>query len=998
LVAAVVPLLIFWGGSVRIFTRILAAVAIAAFSAGPVSAAAAGAPVNVAQSATGATIGGAVHSDSGASIGAVRVMLRGPSTYSTTTDANGNFSIANVVPGIYTLSAERAGYSQATEQDFVVVAGQTQNVAITLQTATFSALHTIAVVRSVGRGAFNTTPAAVSTVSQQDFVNQGAIGLNDVLNEVPGLQVSLSSEDTNGAAPGAINYANIRDGLSFETATLIDGHPLSVGRYGDYVLTFWTPYVFQSAEVVKGPGAEATQTNYAINGTLNLRTLDPTQEAESEFVAGYMSYGGTFFNVRYSATEGRLGFVADVAETDQESPLDNINVQLANTTGGYFPNGTNIGYNDNLSQVPGTNAYAYNNFSLMTCCYTVSGYLTRLNELFKVRYRFSNSTVATVSYLGNQGTSDENGDVLQMLPSVFQPGAGYSGPVPVGQTFLASNVYPAADVETNNEPIFQAEVTSALGNDTVLARYYHANIDRFIQQGNSNPDVPNVEYDTFNGTSGGAVYNNVTYPIDWYEYFVESEDDSLNGLDLQYSHPYGDGNAVTASYSHTYSTTSYYEAEADTDNYPDVTAGVPDVTIPQGTTSIFNTYRLSDTQNFGDKFNARLSLYENQYAFTSASTCGTGASYTSSTACELSGANATFHTQTPTHFDERLGLTYRPASNLVFRASAGSSIAPPYANLLSKFSEEPSCSTPPCTTPLLVTFNNPNLRPETSFGYDLGSDYRYKQNYFLSTDVYLTNLFNQFITTTSYAGLCTSQAYPGSGCGAAGSGVNTPPVFYSINDNVNNARYEGIEVTLKHVVQNGIGWLVQGSTQRGYAYDLGSSFYCNFAPTAKEPCTPAYYDQNLGVVAGQNFTGGGSGTYYIHAASCAATDYYCVEDGAAGVSNQSVPYLQGYAEINWQTTSGWYASFGETLFGKNNSYNEPPFVIARATLRIPLNDRLSLQFSGNNIFNEYNGFFPIVGAGVGVPLANGGVVPSLGNVYGPATYSAALKVMIGGAH
>jgi hypothetical protein len=66
-------------------------------------------------------------------------------------------------------------------------------------------------------------------------------------------------------------------------------------------------------------------------------------------------------------------------------------------------------------------------------------------------------------------------------------------------------------------------------------------------------------------------------------------------------------------------------------------------------------------------------------------------------------------------------------------------------------------------------------------------------------------------------------------------------------------------------------------------------------------------------------------------------------------------------------------------------------------LRAPLTKTLSLQVSGNNIFNAYSGFFPIIGGGVNIPLANGGIVPTLGNVVGPATYSVQLKASVGGA-
>ena len=989
---------------------------------GPVSAATtSGTPLQVAQATSSTTggINGTVVDDGGAPVSGASITVRGATTLRTTTDSKGTFQLGDIPPGLYVVTAEKPGYQSASEHDYAIFAGEVEKVSITLPTASFSSLHTIATVRTAGRGTFNTSPAAVNSVSTQDFINQASTGVAAVLNEIPGLQVSLPATSGNGAAPGAIVFANIRNSLAFETATLIDGHPLSVGKYGDYVLSFWTPFVFANNEVIKGPGADAPQTNYAIGGTLNMRTLDPTQQFKSNFIAGLTNTGGSFFNFGFSGTEGRLGYVADVAHVNEPSALNGQSVYTNELNGGVAHiNGTTDvwGFNDSFGAVAGSNGTAanYNIFSLAVCCYQVSGQIDKMNELVKFRYKFSPATTATVSYLGGQVTANQNGNTSQLTPSTFEPGAGYTGSMPVGAGFLSGNVYPGGDIETNNEPMFQAEVSSTIGKDTILGRFYHAAIGRTLNEGNSNYLIPVTTYVTANGTNAfGATYNNAYIPVDWYNYFTQSEQDALSGIDLQYQHPYGAGNTITASYSRTTSTTSYWYQEEVTNYNPlapgnqflNATLDGPNVTIPQGSSENYNTIRLSDSHNWGEKFSTLLSLYDNQYAFTAAQTCGSGAfnAAPGSGQCLLNGSNATFTTQTPTHFDERLGLTYRSSSNLIFRGSMGSSIAPPYLNLLSRFASLPTCTpnaiTKVCQTPTItIPANNPNLVPETSWGYDIGADLRVKKSYYASADLYLTNLYNQFLLTTVNAGLCTSNLYPASGCPAAGAAAPAviPTIFQTLYGNVNNSRYEGIELSLKHTVSSGLGWQIQGSTQRGYVYNLGANFYCSSGAVA---CTPNNYNQNLGVIANQNFNGGSP--FYIHSPSCtgsstssAASSYWCATGG--GVSNQSVPYLQGYGEINWQNEHGWYASIGETLFGKNNSYNEPPFMVARATVRAPLGNDFSFQISGYNIFNAYKQVFPIYGGGVAVPLANGSVGPTNGNVIGPAQWSFVLQKKFGG--
>ncbi len=953
-------------------TRVLAAITIVAFTVGPVSAATVtSAPAPVAQTAQSGAVTGTIKDSTGAPVANARVDLHGPQSYTTTSDAKGKFSITGVTRGLYSITATRPGYETATDQSFAVLSGENNALSITMSVASFSSLRTIASVRTVGRGTFNQSTASVSSVSAQDFLNQGSPQVTQVLNEIPGLQISLPNNDGNGAVPGAITFPNIRNGLSFETASLIDGHPLSVGKYGDYVTTFLNSFMFSQVEVVKGPGAMSPQTNYAIGGTVNFKTKDPTLTATPEYTYGVNNRGGTFFNFGFSNTvdNGRLGFIADLASVDDPSPIDNESVYFSNIDGGVVSlpgGGTDVlGYNDNKSQIPGTSSYTYNNYNLRVCCYQLNGDYFNLAELFKARYRFSNATTATVSYLGGQTTANQNGNTSELTPSVFQPPAGYTGSVPAGAQFLEANAYPVGSTETNNEPILQAEVSSTIGNDTVLARFYHASIYRLIVEGGQNPNSYTTAYDTLSGvnTATGQAYNDGVLPVHYYGYYRQNEIDKLGGLDFQYSHPYGDvGNSitVTADQTNSQTDTNTYEANAPSAPFtPPVTAALASGAIPQGSNEIFTTLMARFQNNWSSKLSSTLALYDNLYNFTYPDSC------TDDNLCQPDGSNATFQSRRSSHFDERLGLTYSVNPNTIVRASAGSAIAPPYIYLLSKLQTAPAFN--PNSQTITVTNNNPNLVPETAFGYDLGTDVRVKNDYFISGDVYLTNLFNQFITTISDSGIqCTSALYPTSGCPASGG----PEIYYSENTNLQSARYEGIELSLKRVVAQGLGFVLQGSTQRGYAYNLPANFYCTFAVTAKTPCNPKTYNTNLGVVAGQNFSGGSS-----------------VTTGGNDVSNQAVPYLQAYAEINYKSPGGIYASFGETLFGKNNSYSEPAFDVARASVRIPINDAISFQVSGYNIFNAYNALFPIVGGGVPIRLANGTLGATVGNVLGPATYN-----------
>jgi iron complex outermembrane receptor protein len=248
-----------------------------------------------AQSA-GGTLTGTVSDTEGAPIAGAAVTLRGPSTYNASSDAKGTFEISSVAPGVYTIAVTKPGYATANQSDVAIISGETQTVAVRMEALTFSSLRTIATVRVGGKATINTSQAAVSVVNAQTFLDQSAPQVTRVLSQIPGLQISFPSNSANAAAPGAITVPNIRGATSYETASLIDGHPISVGQYGDNVTTFLNSCMFGNVEVVKGPGADSPVVNNAIGGTTNFRTKDPTATIEPEILAGFDNHGGSFSN------------------------------------------------------------------------------------------------------------------------------------------------------------------------------------------------------------------------------------------------------------------------------------------------------------------------------------------------------------------------------------------------------------------------------------------------------------------------------------------------------------------------------------------------------------------------------------------------------------------------------------------------------------------------------------------------------------------------------
>jgi TonB dependent receptor/Carboxypeptidase regulatory-like domain/TonB-dependent Receptor Plug Domain len=960
-----------------------------------------------AQSA-GTTVSGKITTESGVPLAAAAVTLRGPATYSTTSDARGAYAFAVAVPGSYLLSASKGGYQ--TVEVSVVVAGTPVPLDVALPIASFSSLRRIAVTTAVRSGNFNTSTASVNVVSSATIAEQGALQVFNILNEVPGVQISFPGSDANGASRGAIVIPNVRNGLSYETASLVDGHPLSVGLYGDYVVTFLNPDLLQNVEVVKGPGAMPAEINYAVNGTVNFRTKDPTPDVVTFYRAGVTNTGGGSyaFGLTGTVANGRLGIVAGVAGLSEPSAINNTPVYFDPGTGSGFLGTANLypygcnGINGSSTPAPlfgtGPNFYSrvYNHCTALATT-TVSADFNAISQLFKLRYKLSDRTYLTGSYFGSQASASQSANLANVIPSAFQPGTGYHGSLPAGSVVdVLSSAYNAQPGgETNNEPIFQLELSTGFQNDTLLARYYHATINRIQTSGNPDPLDPYPQNVTAFGTlpnnyPSPLTFNGQSYLFNEYNYFNDVETDQLEGYSLEYTHPFTESNQLTIAGDFTNANSlDYYNDFGYGGNQCQVSAGPAgscyntSVSLPSGAAQFFTTMQLKDHEQFAPDLSGTFALYQDYYHSAYPTNCANIYNLSTSyqTTCVPSGFLQTYTTATPvkpvstvpvsydstTHSSmaPRAALEWRPQPDIGVRVSAGASIAPPFLYVIS----QPNGSISPPSHPgpgmdAIETINAGNLRPETAFGYNAGADYGFKDGVtFLSGDLYLTNLFGQFLDETYPGGVC-----PPTACVAA-----RPPtqLVYSQYVNLSNARYEGLELVLKRVPRSGIGFRLEGSTQRGYPYNLPPTFYCQFKITAAYPCIPSHYNVNLNILPGQNFYG-----EYIND----------LGSTTSGVDNQSVPYLQGNAELSYRLPNGAFALFGETLFGKNNSLNRPPFSIAYMSVNYPIGRDLAVQVSGYNIFNTYSGLFPVYGGGVTVPLSNGQVAGTIGNVLGPARY------------
>lgn len=909
-----------------------------------------------AQTLTG-SISGRVTDEYGAPLGGASVRLRGATAAPTLSDARGTFVFSDLPPGAYAISVTKGGYEPAGVDDVRVKAGVTARIAIAMQQATLSSVRQIAHVVANAHGTFNTSEAAQLFVPAAQLEAVGPSQVNHALDEIPGV-VSARSGSMNAAVPGALTSPNMRGALDYEKATLVDGHSMINGTHGDYPIMFVNGFLLDGIEVQKGPSANAPEINYAIGGTLNFRTAEPTATPVEAAVLGFDGWGGAYSNLRYSGTaaNGRLGFIFDYATYGTRGPLNDYASKIAlpsgSTIAGYgtvgaTTSGTPVNGASGQYPVAGTvgnpnNAYV----TLVACCQRVNSNFLQRGELAKLRYAFSSSTSAMLSFYGLQSQYDNTASAFTQMFSTFAPGAGYaaSGSSPAfGQQILLNSTTQIPNrTLTDSEPMIEGELRTAYHNDSILARFYGAALDRFTSAPVANALASYATgalqlYGTapVNGVNTVFTGQNaaVTIPN---AYFQQAETDQLRGESLEWVHPIA-SNVLSLSYERTTYLTNAYTITGNGKN----AAGNVSVPVPAGTRQDFSTYLARGFWQLGTRTEVTLSNYFNIYKslFTPA---------------RNSDGSYIFKSATSTHDDPRLGVAYHASPDLSLRFESGSAVAPPFSALLDTLSQTPAQVYTPGATSVTIAQNSGALLPETSFGYNLGADLRLPGGAILSTDAYLTNIRNQFVTAIAPGGTFTT---PGGG---------TVPVYVSTNANLGKGRFEGIDATLVSDPPIGLGYQISAALQRAYPYDVPASFYANAAGS---------YATNLAVIPGLNYAG------------CNAP--------CNGISNKSEAYAQGYAQVHIRGRAGQYFSLADTLYGANNTYNVPAFAVLSALYRFNAARDLSVQIYADNVLGSYDATYITQNGGTGVPLINGQQGLRNAIPYGPANVHVQIEERLG---
>lgn len=650
-------------------------------------------------------ITGSVHSTAGAPIAGAQVVLTGATAQKTSTDANGLFAFSNLAAGLYRLDVTKGGYLTASAQDLAVTAGSTITEKVFLQQPDLSSLRTIAAVTTSGHSSINTSASAQTVVSAQQLQNIANPQINEALQQVPGVNLQRTSSAPNTS----ISVGGVQP---YESQILLDGHPLSTGRYGSWISQYFNSFMLGGMETEIGPGNTTPFAGNAIGGTVNLITPSFNGTPRTEFTVGMDSYLSQYSDFLKTGKLGdKFSYVFGVGYNSANGPYQGSQgcvVSPASASKDNLPGSTGI----------------------IQFCGNLSAPLFQKGEVIKAHYDFSPVTSLEVGYVGSQSgfypQASSYGQLagnMTIVPCIVSgsktqcTNPNYSQYI--GKTINGYIFYPGSNVY-NNQPIWEAQFRTAIGNNTLLVRPYTGVVYRDIDGGGE------VDYPSYYTTAGVEVPQSP---------YTTVEQDRLHGTTVSFIHPFGD-NEVTATYDY-HSDDTYAQA-----GNP---SAIPFPVVVPNTMARTNIFSLTGNFALTQALSLAAGLYDTNWQLDGWQ------------AYQAAGSNPVNVplARSVNHFDPHVALTFSPSGGLSYRASFGTSVNFPYAGNVSGI---PYVNLPTATAPNGTTLveKNPTLAPEVAHAWDLGVDKRFRSGGVLSFDYVNTNVNNVFETLTSPV---TGQVY-----------------------------------------------------------------------------------------------------------------------------------------------------------------------------------------------------------------------------------------------
>ncbi len=229
-------------------------------------------------------ISGRVMDAAGAVIAGAKVTISGPTGERTiTTNSEGTFEVQNLIPGLYKVKAEQAGFKTITVPDVAVFVGKVSALKLTLEAGNISEVVEV----TAGAATLDTTSTAIgSNLNDQLYEN---LPLQRTVTSLfyltPGVTDSLGGGTANPSISGgsALDNLYVADGVNITDASF-GGLGVFSRVYGTLGVGINTTYI---KEVQVKTGGFEPQYGQAQGGIVNIITKSGTNEYHGSLY-GYM--------------------------------------------------------------------------------------------------------------------------------------------------------------------------------------------------------------------------------------------------------------------------------------------------------------------------------------------------------------------------------------------------------------------------------------------------------------------------------------------------------------------------------------------------------------------------------------------------------------------------------------------------------------------------------------------------------------------------------------
>lgn len=284
--------------------------------------------VALSQTGTGAISGIVTDAETKNPLTGANVIIKG-TFLGAVTDIHGEFRIAKIPVGIYTVETSLIGYQRKLLSGIIIKQSEEYSLAIQLVPSEIQAEEVI-VTASRREQSLQEVPVSVSTVTAKTIAERNNVTLDDALRYVPG--VNLLQDQIN--IRGSTGYSR---GVGSRVLLLLDGLPFITGDTGEINWEAIPTHQVERIEVVKGAGS-ALYGSSALGGVVNVITKDFSQSPELRFRLFSSLYDKPYYEewrwtdkprfksgamVTYSNKSGPLGYLVSVGRTVDESYRQN---------------------------------------------------------------------------------------------------------------------------------------------------------------------------------------------------------------------------------------------------------------------------------------------------------------------------------------------------------------------------------------------------------------------------------------------------------------------------------------------------------------------------------------------------------------------------------------------------------------------------------------------------------------------------------------------------